>query len=102
MIYGREEARLVYLGAAHSLSDDSSSRLVIDIGGGSTEFIIGQKFEPQILDSLQIGCVSFAEKYFPNGKITQKAFQAAYDAAALEISHISRKFLVAGWAECVG
>ena len=102
VIYGREEARLVYLGAAHSLADDSSSRLVIDIGGGSTEFIIGQKFEPLILDSLQIGCVSFAEKYFPNGKITEKAFQAAYDAAALEISHISSKFLAAGWVECVG
>ena len=102
VIYGREEARLVYLGAAHSLADDSNSRLVIDIGGGSTEFIIGQKFEPLILDSLQIGCVSFAEKHFPNGKITKKAFQAAYDAAALEISHISSKFLAAGWGDCVG
>ena len=102
VIYGREEARLVYLGAAHSLADDSSSRLIIDIGGGSTEFIIGQKFEPLILDSLQIGCVSFAEKYFPEGKITEKAFQAAYDAAALEISHISSKFLAAGWRDCVG
>ncbi len=102
VIYGREEARLVYLGVAHSLADDSSSRLVIDIGGGSTEFIIGNKFEPRILESLQIGCVSFAEKYFPEGKITKKAFQNAYDMAALEISHISSNFLANGWADCVG
>lgn len=102
VIYGREEARLVYLGVAHSLADDSKSRLVIDIGGGSTEFIIGQKFEPVALESLQIGCLSFAEKYFPKGKITGKAFQNAYEAAALEVSHISGNFLATGWRECVG
>lgn len=102
VIYGREEARLIYLGVAHSLADDVKSRLVIDIGGGSTEFIIGQKFESQLLESLQIGCVSFAEKYFPDGVISAESFQAAYESAALEISHISGIFLKTGWMECVG
>ena len=58
VIYGREEARLIYLGVAHTLSDDEDTRVVVDIGGGSTEFILGQRFEPLRLESLQIGCVS--------------------------------------------
>ena len=65
VIYGREEARLVYLGVAHTLADDVASRLVIDIGGGSTELIIGQRFEPQRLESLQMGCVSYGKNCFP-------------------------------------
>ena len=72
VIYGREEARLVYLGVAHTLADDVTSRLVIDIGGGSTELIVGQRFEPQRLESLQMGCVSYASTCFKNGKISKK------------------------------
>ena len=64
VVYGREEARLVYVGVAHTLADDERSRLVVDIGGGSTEFIVGQRFEPTRLESLQIGCVSYAETFF--------------------------------------
>ena len=63
VIYGREEARLVYLGVAHSLSDDEDTRLVVDIGGGSTEFILGQRFEPVKLESLQMGCVSYGRRF---------------------------------------
>ena len=65
VVYGREEARLVYLGVAHTLADDAQSRLVVDIGGGSTELIIGQRFEPQHLESLQMGCVSYSDTCFP-------------------------------------
>jgi len=72
IIAGREEARLIYLGVSHTLSDDIGRRLVIDIGGGSTEFIIGQRFEPQELESLHMGCVSFRNRYFPDGKITRR------------------------------
>ena len=68
VIYGLEEARLVYLGVAHSLADDAQSRLVIDIGGGSTEFIIGQRFEPQFMESLQMGCVSYGKDLFSQGQ----------------------------------
>jgi exopolyphosphatase/guanosine-5'-triphosphate,3'-diphosphate pyrophosphatase len=68
VIYGREEARLVYLGVAHTLADDAQSRLVVDIGGGSTEFIIGERFEPRRLESLQMGCVTYSSAYFPTAR----------------------------------
>ena len=102
VIYGREEARLVYLGVAHTLADDEHSRLVVDIGGGSTEFIVGQRFEPQTLESLQLGCVSHTRNYFRNGRITRKRYRRAYDAARLEISHIRHRYMAQHWEDCVG
>lgn len=102
VIYGREEARLVYLGVAHTLADDAQSRLVIDIGGGSTELIIGQRFEPQRLESLQMGCVSFSDTCFPDGKISKDNYRHAYIRARLEVSHIRYHFHAGHWVECVG
>jgi exopolyphosphatase/guanosine-5'-triphosphate,3'-diphosphate pyrophosphatase len=102
VIYGREEARLVYLGVAHTLADDAHSRLVVDIGGGSTEFIIGQRFEPQRLESLQMGCVSYSRKCFPGGAISEENYRRAYDRARLETSHIRARYHSGHWAECVG
>ncbi|RLQ21635.1 Ppx/GppA family phosphatase [Seongchinamella sediminis] len=102
VIYGREEARLVYLGVAHTLADDAHSRLVIDIGGGSTEFIIGQRFEPQRLESLQMGCVSFSGDYFADGIINTANYQRAYNRARLETSRIRSRYSCDHWAECVG
>jgi exopolyphosphatase/guanosine-5'-triphosphate,3'-diphosphate pyrophosphatase len=63
VISGREEARLIYLGVAHALPTGSHPRLVVDIGGGSTEFIIGTGFEPQLTESLYMGSVSYSLKY---------------------------------------
>ena len=102
VIYGREEARLVYLGVAHSLADDAQSRLVIDIGGGSTEFIIGERFEPRRLESLQMGCVSYAGSCFPKNKISKDNYRNAYDRARVEVSHIRHAFNSRHWEECVG
>lgn len=102
VIYGREEARLIYLGVAHTLADDGHSRLVIDIGGGSTEFIIGQRFEPTRLESLQLGCVSYRNAHFADGKLNKRNFMSAYDAAMIEVSHIKRRFNSKNWQECVG
>jgi exopolyphosphatase / guanosine-5'-triphosphate,3'-diphosphate pyrophosphatase len=102
VIYGREEARLVYLGVAHTLADDANSRLVIDIGGGSTEFIIGQRFEPQQLESLQMGCVSYARSCFDTGEVSKKRYRQAYDMARLEVSHIRHQYNHQHWGECVG
>lgn len=102
VIYGREEARLVYLGVAHTLADDEHSRLVVDIGGGSTEFIVGQRFEPQNLDSLQLGCVSYTRNVFKKGKITRKRYRRAYDAARREVSHIRYRYNASRWEDCVG
>ncbi len=102
VIYGREEARLIYLGVAHTLSDDENTRLVIDIGGGSTEFILGERFEPIRLESLQLGCVSYGKAFFPDGKISHDRFTRAYQRARLEVSHIRRNFNAGFWQEAVG
>ena len=102
VIYGREEARLIYLGVAHTLSDDEDTRLVVDIGGGSTEFILGRRFEPIRLESLQMGCVSFGQAFFPDGNISKERFEAAYHRARIEISHIKRNYQKNLWAEAVG
>jgi exopolyphosphatase/guanosine-5'-triphosphate,3'-diphosphate pyrophosphatase len=102
VIYGLEEARLVYLGVAHSLADDAQSRLVVDIGGGSTECIIGQRFEPQSMESLQMGCVSFGHNFFPNGRISQGHYRKAYQAARALLYPIRHRFHAKRWEECVG
>ena len=102
VVYGREEARLVYLGVAHSLADDEASRLVVDIGGGSTEFIVGQRFEPTRMESLQLGCVSYAGEFFPDGEISKKGFNAAFERARVEVSHIRKGYNTRYWQEAVG
>jgi len=102
VIYGREEARLIYLGVAHTLSDDEDTRLVVDIGGGSTEFILGERFEPLRLESLQMGCVSYGEAFFPDGGITKERFDAAYHRARIEVSHIRRNYHSECWQDAVG
>jgi exopolyphosphatase/guanosine-5'-triphosphate,3'-diphosphate pyrophosphatase len=102
VIYGREEARLVYLGVAHTLADDTRARLVVDIGGGSTEFIIGERFEPKRLESLQMGCVSYSTEFFADGKISKGNFGRAYDRARVEVSHIRKQFRSRHFEECVG
>ena len=102
IIYGREEARLIYLGVAHTLADDSRSRLVVDIGGGSTEFAIGERFEPVNLASLQMGCVSYSRRYFENGQISRRHYDAAYARACIEVTHIRKTFHARHWVEAVG
>ena len=102
VIYGREEARLVYLGVAHTLADDANSRLVIDIGGGSTEFIIGERFEPQKLESLQMGCVSFSRDCFAKAVISEGNYRRAYDRARIVVSRIRSRYNADYWSEAVG
>jgi exopolyphosphatase/guanosine-5'-triphosphate,3'-diphosphate pyrophosphatase len=102
VIYGVEEARLVYLGVAHSLADDAQSRLVVDIGGGSTECIIGQRFEPQAMESLPMGCVSYGNTFFPNGRISQGNYRKAYEKARSLLYPIRPGFHAKRWEECVG
>jgi exopolyphosphatase/guanosine-5'-triphosphate,3'-diphosphate pyrophosphatase len=102
VISGREEARLIYLGVSHTLADTPGKRLVADIGGGSTEFIIGQRFEPLLRESLQMGCVSFTQRYFRDGKITPARYAQAYTAARLELMGIEHALRRLGWDEAVG
>lgn len=102
LISGREEARLIYLGVAHTVSDDMGRRLVIDIGGGSTEFIIGERFESMALESLHMGCVSYGRRFFPGGKITAEGFSRAITAARSEIELLEAKYKELGWDNAVG
>lgn len=101
IISGREEARLIYLGVAHTLNCPEK-RLVIDIGGGSTEFIIGQKFATHLRDSLQIGCVSLSQRFFSNGKVTAESYQHAYTAARLELLELEKNLYNSNWQTTVG
>ena len=102
IIAGREEARLIYIGASHSLPMATHKRLVVDIGGGSTEFIIGKRHEPQLMESLYMGCVSYTLRFFPDGKIDKKRLREAQIAAAKEIELIAYDYQRLGWKEAVG
>lgn len=102
IISGREEARLIYLGVAHDLSDSVGRRLVVDIGGGSTEVIIGERFEPRETDSLYMGCVNFSLKYFPDGRLRREDFRQAELAAHVELQPIARRYRTAGWDHAIG
>lgn len=102
IIAGREEARLIYLGVSRSLPISNEKRLVVDIGGGSTEFIIGQGFEPLEMESLYMGCVSFSQRYFPDGKVSKGALQKAELAARAQVQVITSRFATGAWQEAVG
>jgi exopolyphosphatase/guanosine-5'-triphosphate,3'-diphosphate pyrophosphatase len=97
IITGHEEARLIYLGVAHVLPMSTEPRLVIDIGGGSTEFIIGRGLEPLRLDSLKIGCVGMTQRFFGDGKLSAPAFAAAETVARAEVEAIARDFNRSQW-----
>src|SRR4029079_3918309 len=88
VISGREEARLIYLGVAHALPASNQRRLVVDVGGGSTEFIIGTGFDPQLTESLYMGCLSYSLKYFPDNKVDKPRMKAAELAARQELAGI--------------
>lgn len=102
IIAGREEARLIYIGASHSLPMATHKRLVVDIGGGSTEFIIGKRHEPQLMESLYMGCVSYTLRFFPDRRIDRKRLRDAQIAAAKEIELIAHDYQRLGWKEAVG
>src|SRR6202034_2354281 len=85
IIGGMEEARLIYSGVAHTMPSEPGKRLVVDIGGGSTEMIIGEGLTPLELESLQMGCVSLSERFFRDGKISAKRFERARLGARLAL-----------------
>lgn len=81
VISGREEARLIYQGVVHLLPQSDERRLVVDIGGRSTELIIGQGYRPRFMDSYRVGSVAWSMRYFPDGVLSAQAFQTAEIAA---------------------
>lgn len=101
IVSGAEEARLIYMGIAHTLYHEGS-RLVIDIGGGSTETIVGQGFDPALRYSLSMGCVTYTKRFFKDGTITTKQMKRAIKAARQEIGMVSESLLSQGWDNCIG
>lgn len=101
VIAGREEARLIYMGVAHGLPRSDEQLLVIDIGGGSTEFIIGHGLTPHKLESLYMGCISFSNRYFPDGKITRHNLAQAELAARCELQSIVADYK-GQWQKAIG
>ncbi len=102
VVAGREEARLIYLGVSHSLPVSREKRLVIDIGGGSTECIIGTGYKPLKLESLFMGCVSYSLRYFRDGRITKSALKEAEFAARAELEPIVGEYTRGNWQHAVG
>jgi exopolyphosphatase/guanosine-5'-triphosphate,3'-diphosphate pyrophosphatase len=102
VVAGREEARLIYLGVSHELPASKEKRLVVDIGGGSTEIIIGSGYRPQRLESLFMGCVSYSLRFFEDGRITKGAMKQAELAARNELQPIVAKFSRGYWQQAVG
>jgi exopolyphosphatase / guanosine-5'-triphosphate,3'-diphosphate pyrophosphatase len=102
IISGIEEARLIYLGVSHTMPSEPGRRLVADIGGGSTEIIIGEGFQTRKLESLYMGCVSMSSRFFGDGEITEKRMKRARIAARLELEPVQATFRQFGWDHAVG
>jgi exopolyphosphatase/guanosine-5'-triphosphate,3'-diphosphate pyrophosphatase len=102
VISGMEEARLIYLGVSRHSDSFSDTKLVIDIGGGSTELIIGEGFEPAQLESLAIGCVGLSRKFFDGGRLGRKRFARARLAASQELRPVAARYRRHGWAHAIG
>lgn len=102
IISGREEARLIYMGVAHSIYNEKERRLVIDIGGGSTELAIGQGYDVRLTESLYMGCVSMSNRYFGNGTITAKKMRKAILSARQELESIETVYKRTSWDNVIG
>lgn len=102
VISGYEEARLIYLGVSHGLDDEAEQRLVMDIGGGSTELILGRRFEPSYMESLHMGCVSLSSRHFDDGRIDAERMDAAVIAAHQELESVVAACRRIGWQSAIG
>jgi len=102
IIGGREEARLIYLGVSQGVSGHEDRRLVIDIGGGSTEVVIGEGLTPLELESLQYGCVSLTRQFFLNGKITARKLRKAKRSVLADLQELQIRYRETGWETAVG
>jgi exopolyphosphatase/guanosine-5'-triphosphate,3'-diphosphate pyrophosphatase len=102
IVAGREEARLIYLGVSHSLPLSQTPRLVVDIGGGSTECILGMGYESQERESLRMGCVGYSKQFFPAGALDKAAFTAAETTGRVEMQAVAAQFRAGAWEEAVG
>jgi exopolyphosphatase/guanosine-5'-triphosphate,3'-diphosphate pyrophosphatase len=102
VVSGREEARLIYLGVAQGLPPRESRRLVIDIGGGSTEFIIGEGFEPLERESLQMGCIATTRRFFGTGRLSPKRWKEGLTEISAEFQQFAAVYRARGWKDAIG
>ena len=102
IISGIEEARLIYQGVAHTIEQDHQSKLVVDIGGGSTELIIGEDFKPELMKSLEMGCVMMTQKFFADGKIKEKRMQDARIFVLRRMKAVHYAYKRKGWDLTIG
>jgi exopolyphosphatase/guanosine-5'-triphosphate,3'-diphosphate pyrophosphatase len=102
IISGLEEARLIYAGVVHTSPMSPDKRLIIDIGGGSTEVVIGEGFNPLLLESLSVGCVDLSSLHFEGGRISEKRFERARTAVRLELEPIQESYRKLGWQQVIG
>jgi len=102
IISGIEEARLIYSGVSHNVDTDNGHRLVTDIGGGSTEIIIGERFKPLLMESLHMGCVSMSRLFFADGKITLKRIKKAHMHAMMKLEPYRKSYQALGWQDSIG
>jgi exopolyphosphatase/guanosine-5'-triphosphate,3'-diphosphate pyrophosphatase len=102
IISGDEEARLIYLGVAQCIAPDKGNRIVMDIGGGSTEVILGEGMKPLLKESLNMGCVAITKKFFMDGKVTEKLVTKALIACLQELEPVNEDFIKLGWNEVLG
>lgn len=102
IISGIEEARLIYAGVSQTMPLELGRRLVIDIGGGSTECVIGEGYHPVMLESLYMGCVAMSDKFFPSGRFGLKKFEKAVVECEIEVEPIVNPYREIGWQHCVG
>ncbi|POA64901.1 MULTISPECIES: Ppx/GppA family phosphatase [Pseudomonas] len=102
VISGHEEARLVYAGVAHTVPGSESMRLVVDIGGGSTELILGQGAQPLLTESIAIGSATFGARYFPGGAVSAHALQETERLASLKFEKVARHYRQLGWQQAIG
>lgn len=104
VISGREEARLIYAGVNHMqpAGKDDGTRLVVDIGGRSTELILGKGRTPLVAESFGVGCVSLSLRFFPDGRLTREGFRQAQVAAGAELEEALQPFARQHWSQALG
>lgn len=102
IIAGIEEARLIYLGVSHSLATTLQKRLVMDIGGSSTELIVGESFSPDYMESMEMGCVTMTQRFFGDGKITSDSIKQALLHARMELEPHLSTYQKWGWQQAIG
>lgn len=102
VLTGREEARLIDLGVAHSLANQQDQRLVVDIGGGSTEMVIGRALDVKLAESLFMGCVVYTRRHFADGQVNARNLEAAKQQANALLMPVVQGFRQLGWQQAFG